>query len=206
MLFSQYHLTSVPFCITGIIAGVNEFRIIMDPNAVAIAYSLHNKVKAEKHELIFDLGEFKCKHEEDISENKRVVHCLCTACECTKCTLSLFQHPDTVRRALQDAKLEKSQTHDIILVGSSTHILMIQKPLQDFLNGKEVNGSINPDEAVAYCAAVLSGNKSENFGDFLLLGVTPFSLSIETSGRAMTVLIKHNYQPYLADADLHYLL
>lgn len=52
--------------------------------------------------------------------------------------------------------------------------------------------SINPDKAVAYCAAVLSGDKSENFGYLLLLGATPFSLSIETAGKAMTVLAKHS--------------
>jgi L1 cell adhesion molecule like protein len=90
----------------------------------------------------------------------------------------------------------KAQIHDIVLVAGSTRILMVQKRLQDFFNGKELNKSINPDEAVAYGAAVqaaiLAGDKSEEIQDLFVLDVTPLSLGIVTGGGVMTVVIKRN--------------
>ena len=103
---------------------------------------------------------------------------------------------EPVEKAIKDAKLDKSKIDDIVLVGGSTRIPKIQKLLQDFMNGKELNKSINPDEAVAYGAAVqaaiLTGDTSEAIKDVLLVDVAPLSLGIETAGGVMTKLIERN--------------
>ena len=101
-----------------------------------------------------------------------------------------------VEQALKDAKLNKNQVDEIVLVGGSTRIPKIQRLLEDFFNGKSLNKSINPDEAVAYGAAVqaaiLSGDRSEAIKDVLLVDVAPLSLGIETAGGVMANIIDRN--------------
>merc|ERR1712107_173032 len=176
------------------------------------------------------IKESQRKHKKDLSQNKRALRRLRTACERAKRTLSasaqanieidsLFEGIDfytsitrarfeelcsdlfrgtlePVEKSLRDAKMDKSAIHDIVLVGGSTRIPKIQKLISDFFNGKDLNKSINPDEAVAYGAAVqaaiLTGEQHESVSDLLLLDVAPLFMGIETAGGVMTTLIKRN--------------
>ena len=101
-----------------------------------------------------------------------------------------------VEQVLTDAKIDKRTVHDVVLVGGSTRIPKVQQLVSDFFGGKELNKSINPDEAVAYGAAVqayiLTGGKSKQTEGLLLLDVAPLTLGIETAGGVMTSLIKRN--------------
>ena len=103
-----------------------------------------------------------------------------------------------VEKCLGDAKCDKGEIDEVVLVGGSTRIPKIQKMLSDFFNGKQLNKSINPDESVAYGAAVQAAILTGQAGttsavtDLLLLDVAPLSLGLETAGSVMTVLVQRN--------------
>ncbi len=127
----------------------------------------------------------------------RDFNCIITRAKFEELCMDLFKKCITpMDNVLKDSKFSKSDIHDVVLVGGSTRIPRIIQIVTDYFNGKEPNRSINPDEAVAYGAAVqaavINNVQDEEIRNIVLLDVTPLSLGIETAGGVMTILIARN--------------
>eukprot|EP00108_Taenia_solium_P004189 TsM_000291900 transcript=TsM_000291900 gene=TsM_000291900 len=257
----------------GKIAGLNVLRLINEPTAAAIAYSMDRRIDRQRNVLIFDWGggtfdvsllsiengkiEVKAvggdthlggedidsllvdhfvetfrkeNNGKDLTTSKKAISRLRRACEMAKRTLSsvdcadididsLFEGIDfavtltrarfehlcadlfsrtieAVRTALNAANMEEAYVHEIVLVGGSTRIPKVQELLQEFFKGREVKKSVNPDEAVAYGAALLAANltgqRPATMQDLVLLEVAPLSLGLEDSVGSMKTVVKRN--------------
>uniref|UniRef100_A0A453PTH5 Heat shock cognate 70 kDa protein n=1 Tax=Aegilops tauschii subsp. strangulata TaxID=200361 RepID=A0A453PTH5_AEGTS len=195
----------------GTIAGLNVMRIINEPSAAALAYGLGKMSPSDdvKTVLVFDLGGSTLdvsivKVDPGADIDMGVFEVMAAAGDThlggedfntlMELNMELFRKCIVhVEKCLSDANMDKSMIDDVVLVGGSSRIPKVQELLRNFFDGKELFTSINPDEAVAYGAAVqaalLNGEGCKDVRDVVLLEVTPLSLGVETKGGFMSVLI-----------------
>ncbi|KAI4352384.1 hypothetical protein L6164_006642 [Bauhinia variegata] len=141
--------------------------------------------------------EFKRKNKKDISGNARALRRLRPACERGKRALSstvdtTIECLETVEMCPKDSKMNKYDVHGAVIIGGSTRIPKVQQPLRNFFSGKDLCKDINPDEAVAFGAAVLSGQGNEKVNSLTLLDLTLLFLGVSVKGDLMTVVIPRN--------------
>src|ERR671912_1760896 len=195
----------------GEIAGLNVLRVLPEPTAAALAYGLDKK-KNQKI-CVFDLGggtfdvsvldvgegvfevmsisgdthlggdDFDEELINYIAEEFRKQEGIDLLVEKTR---------KPVVDALKDAKLNPEQVDEVVLVGGSTRVPMVQRLVKELFKGKEPNRTVNPDEVVAIGAAIQGGIATGSFKDILVLDATPLSLGVETLGGVMTVLVPRN--------------
>merc|ERR1712180_226862 len=191
----------------GVIAGLNVMRIINEPTAAAIAYGMDKKegeknvraVQKLRREVEKAKRALSAAHQvrvevESLIEGEDFSETL-TRAKFEELNMDLFRGTlKPVQKVLEDADLSKKDIDEIVLVGGSTRIPKIQSLAKEFFNGKEPSRGINPDEAVAFGAAVQAGVLSgeQDTGEIVLLDVNPLTLGIETVGGVMTKLISRN--------------
>merc|ERR1712180_585219 len=191
----------------GVIAGLNVMRIINEPTAAAIAYGMDKKegeknvraVQKLRREVEKAKRALSAAHQvrvevESLFEGEDFSETL-TRAKFEELNMDLFRGTlKPVQKVLEDADLSKKDIDEIVLVGGSTRIPKIQSLVKEFFSGKEPSRGINPDEAVAFGAAVQAGVLSgeQDTGEIVLLDVNPLTMGIETVGGVMTKLISRN--------------
>ncbi|KAI5346391.1 hypothetical protein L3X38_014270 [Prunus dulcis] len=207
----------------GATALLNVMRIINEPTAAAIAYGLDRKSGwySKRNVMIFDFSVFEVKATagdthlggEDFDHRMGVDFCFSiTRAKFEQLNMDFFEKcVQPVVKCLKDANMDISSIHDVVLAGGSSRIPRVQQLLQDVFNGKELCKGINPDEAVAYGAAVEAavlsgGNLTGKLEDFTLLDVTPLSLGVETSECIMSVVIPRKTRIPVKKKDVFFVL
>src|SRR5467141_267301 len=186
---------------TGQIAGLNVLRIINEPTAASLAYGLDKK--ANETILVFDLGGGTYDVSvldvgDGVFEVKSVagdthLEMTLTRAKCESLTADLTERcRGPFLGSLKDANLTPQQIDEVVLVGGSTRMPVIQQLVKNLLGGKEAHKGVNPDEVVAVGAAIQAGVLKGEVKDILLLDVTPLSLGVETLGGVATKVIERN--------------
>lgn len=176
---------------------INDFRKKYDLDLSESPKSMRRLKTACERAKISLSSAIQTTIEVDSLFDGRDYHTNITRAKFEELCIDLFRKTmDPVESVLTDAKMDKSKIHEIVLVGGSTRIPKIKQMLSDFFGGKKLNETVNPDEAVAFGAAVqaaiITGQSDQKLQGIVLMDVTPLSLGLETIGGIMTNLIDRN--------------